>query len=457
MDDNPRAQNQGSLRSVTSRGTFRAPQDRDPRSEVDQRTPRPSVSHGPSVSRDRDGPDDSRHSERPSVSHDRSVSFEDSHHSHRHLSPHGVRYRASMLSMQSQSPGRARRNTLRPRRSVAVFTATGRDDDAASRNFSLSGPAPIETLAANQPYVDPGYSQLNPAYDQPANARPVWSLAKPLPRVLRPGMVPTKTEIKREILQKQNQEEEDTELDEGRIEPSLRFDKVTPQLNSVRQEREFQLFEAYKNGSVNLEPRMRRASELTGLFSPHGGGTIPEEEEGSQMNQSVSHLENALAQIEEAKANELPYEDAIPLMAYEASLDEVHNLHTYWSVIRLKFREPLAELLAVSLPSSSRETVLTYRNQITVQFTLGFSTNLAITVSKGRAGVGDTSDWGWGLATMIAIYIAGGISGAHLNPAMTLMLYIYRGFPLSRVPSYIAAQMLGVQTRHHRLGRTKPS
>jgi aquaglyceroporin related protein len=78
-----------------------------------------------------------------------------------------------------------------------------------------------------------------------------------------------------------------------------------------------------------------------------------------------------------------------------------------------------------------------------VQYTLGFSVNLSMTVSRGAAGVPDTGTWAWGLATMLAIYIAGGISGAHLNPAISLMLYIYRGFPLSKVPIYVAAQMVG--------------
>ena len=57
--------------------------------------------------------------------------------------------------------------------------------------------------------------------------------------------------------------------------------------------------------------------------------------------------------------------------------------------------------------------------------------------------MGDTGDWAWGLATMIAIYVAGGVSGAHLNPAISLMLYIYRGFPLAKMPGYITAQMVG--------------
>ena len=39
--------------------------------------------------------------------------------------------------------------------------------------------------------------------------------------------------------------------------------------------------------------------------------------------------------------------EEFPLKAYDPETDEVHNLHTHWSIIRLRFREPLAELLAV--------------------------------------------------------------------------------------------------------------
>jgi len=50
---------------------------------------------------------------------------------------------------------------------------------------------------------------------------------------------------------------------------------------------------------------------------------------------------------------------------------------------------------------------------------------------------------GWGLAVTFGIYIAGTISGAHLNPAVTLAMAITKRMPWSKVFHYILAQMLG--------------
>ncbi len=50
---------------------------------------------------------------------------------------------------------------------------------------------------------------------------------------------------------------------------------------------------------------------------------------------------------------------------------------------------------------------------------------------------------GWGLAVAMAVYAVGSISGAHLNPAVTLGLAFKGDFPWADVPSYILAQMIG--------------
>lgn len=48
-----------------------------------------------------------------------------------------------------------------------------------------------------------------------------------------------------------------------------------------------------------------------------------------------------------------------------------------------------------------------------------------------------------GLMVMAIIYFMGTVSGAHLNPAVTLAFALRRNFPWSRVPGYVLAQLLG--------------
>lgn len=51
--------------------------------------------------------------------------------------------------------------------------------------------------------------------------------------------------------------------------------------------------------------------------------------------------------------------------------------------------------------------------------------------------------WGWGFAVAFAVWVAGGVSGAHLNPAVTLAQALRRKFAWRKVPAYWAAQVLG--------------
>ncbi|MCU0961340.1 MAG: MIP family channel protein [Pirellulaceae bacterium] len=50
---------------------------------------------------------------------------------------------------------------------------------------------------------------------------------------------------------------------------------------------------------------------------------------------------------------------------------------------------------------------------------------------------------GWGLGVMLGVYVAGGVTGAHLNPAVTLALAVWRRFPRGKILPYCGAQLVG--------------
>lgn len=76
----------------------------------------------------------------------------------------------------------------------------------------------------------------------------------------------------------------------------------------------------------------------------------------------------------------------------------------------------------------------------------GVVANVLLARSKGHDSGWIVITVGWGVAVTIAVYSVGRISGAHLNPAVTIALAAIGSFPWIDVPGYIAAQMLGAFT-----------
>lgn len=51
--------------------------------------------------------------------------------------------------------------------------------------------------------------------------------------------------------------------------------------------------------------------------------------------------------------------------------------------------------------------------------------------------------WGWAFAVTLAVYVAGGVTGAHLNPAVSLAFAVKGDFPWRKVLPYWVAQIAG--------------
>jgi glycerol uptake facilitator protein len=64
-------------------------------------------------------------------------------------------------------------------------------------------------------------------------------------------------------------------------------------------------------------------------------------------------------------------------------------------------------------------------------------------VVAGGIGNHDSIAWAWGLGVMLGVYVAGRISGAHLNPAVTIALATFKGFSWRKVAPYSLAQLAG--------------
>lgn len=76
----------------------------------------------------------------------------------------------------------------------------------------------------------------------------------------------------------------------------------------------------------------------------------------------------------------------------------------------------------------------------------GVVANVVLNKSKGQNGGWMVITAGWGLGVAMAVYAVGRISGAHLNPAVTIGLATLGDFAWAKVPGYILAQIAGAAT-----------
>jgi glycerol uptake facilitator protein len=73
----------------------------------------------------------------------------------------------------------------------------------------------------------------------------------------------------------------------------------------------------------------------------------------------------------------------------------------------------------------------------------GVVSNVVLSKTKGKDSGWIVITFGWAAGVFTGVLIAAPISGAHLNPAVTLALVIANKFSLSLLPMYMCAQLLG--------------
>jgi glycerol uptake facilitator protein len=73
----------------------------------------------------------------------------------------------------------------------------------------------------------------------------------------------------------------------------------------------------------------------------------------------------------------------------------------------------------------------------------GVVANVVLHRTKGHGGGWIVITAGWACGVTIAVYAVNSISGAHINPAVTIALASIGSFPWAKVPLYIAAQIAG--------------
>ncbi|MCR4411922.1 MAG: aquaporin, partial [Thermoguttaceae bacterium] len=78
-----------------------------------------------------------------------------------------------------------------------------------------------------------------------------------------------------------------------------------------------------------------------------------------------------------------------------------------------------------------------------VLIVFGCASVAQVLLSRHTSGEYLSINLGWALGVTLGVYVAGGVSGGHLNPAVTVALAVLRRFSWGKVVPYCLAQLVG--------------
>jgi len=144
---------------------------------------------------------------------------------------------------------------------------------------------------------------------------------------------------------------------------------------------------------------------------------------------NTSHRENREVPSNESSPRAPPYAEHGPLIDRSQTAERISekamNAALLWPRIRHHCRGPFSEFMGTFI-------LIMFGDGVVAQ----------VTLSDKQGGDYQSISWGWGLGVMLGVYTSG-ISGAHINPAVTFANCVFRKFPWKMFPWYALAQVLG--------------
>jgi len=140
-----------------------------------------------------------------------------------------------------------------------------------------------------------------------------------------------------------------------------------------------------------------------------------------------------------SSADSAKFEDVLPRAGghisaetFEADDDYFARYPNNWAKIRELIREPAAEMLGTML-------LTLIGNAGNCQAVLSTNTGVASSAKGEYLSLA----FGWACSVSLGAWVAGGVSGGHVNPVITLCMAVFRGFPWRKVPGYVLGQVIG--------------
>lgn len=347
---------------------------------------------------------------------------------------------------------------------------------------------PSQQPISQEAHRDAGYLTLNPWYAQPSDRGPTFSTAWPFPRTIRPGMLhglddislsdhgldveyaegrgkdrgpregrghehtPRRMEdgdqinqVVRRVMhemssQGANKDSTTPDVRPRKQSPMTRAapsaDSIPPDIRSQRHRPTTQTMpsgdDSGKNATMpsggEFEKNGNMPDDVPADIRPEGKRPTPGVPPQDETDKPSHHLTGRGQKHQSDTKDQLRHQASAvgeggPSRTNSYETEELRNT---WARLRARAPEPLAEYVAT-----------------TVSLYIGLAGSVSKTVTDSEYGTFHTQALSWGFGVMFGIYIAGGISGAHLNPAVSITLSLFRGFPWRRCGIYIIAQFLG--------------